>query len=272
VPFTPLHLGPALTFGILLRKRIHLPTFIIANVYIDLEPLIVIILNLNYPLHGYLHTFLIAGLTGIGLGILMYFMESYLRPLWRLFKLEDSEPHYGLRSYFTAGFLGSIIHVFFDSPLYGDIKPFYPYLQNPLYDLILDSGCYKATVATVFYITLLLSVYGFGLYLNHVKGGLITVIYASLIYIYISYSLIIFFIIPVSYIVAYICVKKRASNVLRYLWIITTALIIVMFSTMILLQLTFKILCLKLLDIMSGIVTTFVVVHLHVLALKSLKI
>jgi len=48
MPFTPFHLGPALTIGLPLRRFIHAPTFIVANVIVDVEPFLVMVLGLNY--------------------------------------------------------------------------------------------------------------------------------------------------------------------------------------------------------------------------------
>jgi hypothetical protein len=64
MPFIPFHLGPAMFFGMLLRKRMHMPTFIIANVILDVEPLLTVIFGLKYPLHGYFHTFIMGFFTG----------------------------------------------------------------------------------------------------------------------------------------------------------------------------------------------------------------
>ena len=58
MPFTPFHLGPALGLGLPLRRYMHVPTFIVASVILDVEPFLVLQFGLNYPLHGYLHTFL----------------------------------------------------------------------------------------------------------------------------------------------------------------------------------------------------------------------
>ena len=66
--FTPFHLGPALGLGLPLRRYLHVPTFLAASVVVDVEPLLVLVLGLDYPLHGYLHTFLFASLTGLLLG------------------------------------------------------------------------------------------------------------------------------------------------------------------------------------------------------------
>jgi len=37
MPFTLYHLGPALLLGLLFRRRLDLPTFLVANVVVDLE-------------------------------------------------------------------------------------------------------------------------------------------------------------------------------------------------------------------------------------------
>jgi len=58
MPFTPFHLGPGLLFGLLLLGYIDFPTFLVASVIVDVEPFLVLTLNLNYPLHGFLHSFL----------------------------------------------------------------------------------------------------------------------------------------------------------------------------------------------------------------------
>ena len=132
-PLTPLHIGPAATIGLPLRHRIHFPTFIVANIAPDLEPLTVLILGLRYPIHGYLHTFLAAAIAGAALGLIMWGMKRWFRSLYRLLYLEPPNYGGGPASYIVAGAVGWGIHVLLDSPLYPDIRPLYPYLPNPLY-------------------------------------------------------------------------------------------------------------------------------------------
>ena len=90
IPFTPFHFGPALGLGLPLRKYMHVPTFIVANVIVDIEPFLVLFLGLRYPLHGYLHTFGLAFFVGLALGYAMFLLERVLRPLYRMFLLEPS--------------------------------------------------------------------------------------------------------------------------------------------------------------------------------------
>lgn len=133
MPLTPFHFGPALALVIPLRRRIHAPTLLVASVAVDLEPLLVILLNLNYPLHGFLHTFLLALPTGLALGVVMYYLEPMFAPLNKLLFLEPEEG-VGFRSFLLAGALGTVSHVLLDAPLYDDIKPLYPLTVNPFYN------------------------------------------------------------------------------------------------------------------------------------------
>ena len=132
MPFTPFHFGPALCLGIPLRKHIHAPTFILANVILDIEPLLVLAIGLNYPLHGYLHTFIAAVGVGVAFGFTMFFLERTMHPLYKTLLLEP-EASFKKSQFIIAGVLGTMLHVLFDAPLYLEIKPFYPLTVNPLY-------------------------------------------------------------------------------------------------------------------------------------------
>jgi hypothetical protein len=141
MPFTPFHLGPALGFGLPLRNYMHLPTFILANVILDVEPFLVLFFGLNYPLHGYLHTFLLAFFVGLALGYVMFLLERIFHPLYRIFLLE-SRNKLSLKSFFAAGVSGTMLHALLDSPLYGEMQPFFPLTINPLYNPALSLEIY----------------------------------------------------------------------------------------------------------------------------------
>jgi hypothetical protein len=131
MPFTPLHLGPALAIGLPLRRYLHAPTFIVANVILDVEPFLVLVLGLNYPLHGYLHTVLLALAVGLLLGAVMFRLEAPLQPLYQKIQLEASRP-LKLQSFLLAGVLGTLLHVVLDAFLYAEMEPFFPWAANPL--------------------------------------------------------------------------------------------------------------------------------------------
>ncbi len=145
MPFTPFHFGPALGFGLPLRKYLHVPTFLVANVIVDIEPLLVLVLGLNYPLHGYLHTFVFASLTGLALGYVMFSIDRFLFPTYKVFRLV-SEVNQNIRTFMVTGVLGALFHVLLDSPLYRDIKPLYPFAHNPFYNPTLTSDVYTFCV------------------------------------------------------------------------------------------------------------------------------
>lgn len=132
MPFTPLHLGPALILGYALRKKIHWPTFIIANIIVDIEGFLLItgLLRIKgYPLHGYLHTFLASVIAGSILGYIMFHADKFLENLFKQLYLVDSRRE--LWRYILAGISGWTLHVLLDAPLYYDIKPLYPLKINP---------------------------------------------------------------------------------------------------------------------------------------------
>lgn len=159
MPFTPFHFGPGLGFSLPFRKHLHAPTFILANVIVDLEPFLALFFGLRYPLHGYLHTFLLAIPMGLIFGCIMYLLERFLRPLYKMLLLEEDDS-LGLRSFIFAGALGTGLHVLLDAPLYEDIKPLYPIAANPFYYPSLTPEIYSLCVwmgvfGIIYYLTLL---------------------------------------------------------------------------------------------------------------------
>ncbi len=89
MPFTPYHLGPALFLGLIFLSFIDFPTFLVASVIVDVEPFLVLILNLNYPLHGFFHSFLGGTLVAVPLALMMNRIRGRLSPLLSAFRLEQ---------------------------------------------------------------------------------------------------------------------------------------------------------------------------------------
>ncbi len=146
MPFTPFHFGPSATIAIPLHKQIDVFVFVMANVIIDIEPLLVMTSSLHYPLHGYAHTFTGAIALGAIWGITAWIFHAPIKTIIQdIFKF----PFQPSRSkMIISGVLGTCFHVLLDSPLYPDIKPFYPITANPLYDLLGHSTMY--TLCTLF--------------------------------------------------------------------------------------------------------------------------
>ena len=128
MPLTPFHLGPALFLGLVLLRYLDFPTFLIANVIVDVEPLTVLLLDLNCPLHGFLHSFLGGTLMAIALTVAMARVRERLNYILSTLKIEQETT---ARKILAASLLGIYIHILLDSRMHPDIRPFYPLDINP---------------------------------------------------------------------------------------------------------------------------------------------
>lgn len=134
MPITPLHFGPHATVALPLHRYIDVPAFIAANVIVDIEPMLVMVFDLNYPLHGYCHTLLIGGLLGALLGCAAYPFRSLIGQWMSRARLPYST---NLRKMALSGMLGAWLHVLFDAVIYSEIKPFYPLSRaNPFLGIV----------------------------------------------------------------------------------------------------------------------------------------
>ena len=144
MPFTPFHFGPHACVSLPLYRHLDIPIFIGVNVAIDVEPLIAVTYNLDYPLHGYCHTLLIGGLVGLVFATAAYpfrrligrMMASLLLPYTTTWKKMA-----------VSGVLGAWLHVLFDSILCPEIRPFYPLNGNPFYRVLSPSTVYLICTA-----------------------------------------------------------------------------------------------------------------------------
>jgi hypothetical protein len=139
MPFTPFHFGPHACVGLPLNRYLDVPVFLAANVVVDIEPLLVLTYRFDYPVHGYCHTLLIGGLLGLLLAVVAYPLRHGIGKAMSLFRLRYS-PSFSKMA--VAGVLGVWLHVLFDTPLYRDIKPFFPLAANPLYGIVTPVAVY----------------------------------------------------------------------------------------------------------------------------------
>lgn len=140
MPFTPFHLGPALFFGLLLFRYINFPTFLIANIIVDIEPFLILLLGLNYPLHGFFHSFLGGSIIAVLFSFAMIKVNEREPKLMAFFGLGQN---ISSKTIWLASFSGIYLHIVFDSFLYTDIKPLYPFSYNPFYALLLPYDVYS---------------------------------------------------------------------------------------------------------------------------------
>ena len=133
MPFTPLHLGPALLVALIMYPLLDIPTFLLASVIIDFEPLIILIIGLPQPLHGQYHSLTLGIVPALFVGIIMYFVKSFTNPLMVRFKLPQTSR---IRVYLLSAFTGVWLHVITDALMYQDINLAYPLSGNPLLGIL----------------------------------------------------------------------------------------------------------------------------------------
>lgn len=139
MPFTPYHLGPSSWIGLILFKTFDFPTLFISSVIIDIEPLCVLLFNLDYPLHGFFHSFLGGSTLAILTAISLYFLKDFIQQIMSMLKLKQDS---SFKKILWTSFFGVYFHIVLDAPLYADIKPFYPFQNNPLYGLFSSQHVY----------------------------------------------------------------------------------------------------------------------------------
>lgn len=130
MPFTPLHFGLHGLVGLIFFRYLCLPTFLLSNVVIDIQPLLVLLGVINTPLHGISHTFLGSTVLGTVLGLISVPLLPFYKSQFE--KLSFPYNPSGL-SVIVSAVLGSWFHVITDMPIYDDMHPFYPSDYNPVY-------------------------------------------------------------------------------------------------------------------------------------------
>ncbi len=138
MPLTPFHLGPALFFGLMFFRYLNLPAFLIANVIVDIEPFLVILFRLDYPLHGFFHSFLGGSLIAFMLYLAMVRMYPRVIGVMDYFRVGQEMSR---RKILLSCLFGVYLHIILDSVLYTDIMPFFPFDVNPFFGIFgLASG------------------------------------------------------------------------------------------------------------------------------------
>jgi len=123
MPFTPYHFGPSGFFGLTFRRWIDVPVFVLANVVVDIEVLVVSLFNLGWPRHRYCHTFLIGAAVGAFWGVAAYPLRHLFKKVMQLFRIPYKDD---LRKTVLSGVLGVWLHVLIDASYHFDIEMFWP--------------------------------------------------------------------------------------------------------------------------------------------------
>lgn len=151
MPFTPFHCGPGLAIKSIFPKWFSLIIFTGVQILIDIESLYNLI-NQTRPVHGFFHSYIGATLVALVGGGIAYFI---FRPVFRLWNIIHRRgvrsrlhvnPLISLKSAMFSALIAAYTHVFLDSIMHSDVKPFYPmtdanFMHNVLGDLLLYLLC-----------------------------------------------------------------------------------------------------------------------------------
>jgi len=133
MPFTPYHFGPSGFVGLIFRKWIDIPVFVLANVIVDVEVLVILLFGLGYPRHRYCHTLLIGAAVGTFWGVAAYPLRHFFKRIMRLFHLPYET---GLAKMIISGILGVWLHVVIDGTYHYDVKMLWPNRTVSLWRMI----------------------------------------------------------------------------------------------------------------------------------------
>jgi len=143
MPVTPYHFGPSGFFGLLFRKWVDIPVFVLANVVVDVEVLVIWLFDLGRPMHRYFHTLLVGAAVGAAWGLAAYPLRHFFKGLMQIFRL-PYQTHFG--KMVLSGILGVWCHVIIDAIYHWDVRMLWPNKATPLYGLISEQQVETACV------------------------------------------------------------------------------------------------------------------------------
>lgn len=137
-----------------------MPALLVASVVVDFEPLFILILGLDEPLHGFFHTFLGGTIAAVLTAAVIYFFQDQINRVMKVFRLAQKG---SLKKIVWTSVFGAYLHVVLDAFLYPDMSPFYPFGGNPLFGLFSALEVYTFCTVLLFLGTLIYLVWIAGL-------------------------------------------------------------------------------------------------------------
>jgi len=133
MPFTPYHFGPSGFIGLVFRRWLDIPVFVLANVVVDIEVLVVMLFNLGWPRHRYCHTFLIGAAVGALWGLAAWPLRNLFKKLMKLLHIPYKT---SLLKMVISGILGLWLHILIDGAYHFDVKILWPNETISLWKMI----------------------------------------------------------------------------------------------------------------------------------------
>lgn len=132
MPFTPFHFGPGLLLKAALPNHFSLSVFALANVAMDVEPLLHMLRG-DAVLHGVTHTLPGAAVIGIATALLG---RKLIPPLWnwvgRVRQVATNSVRITAVQAWLGALSGTFSHCLLDAVMHADMSPFAPFsAANP---------------------------------------------------------------------------------------------------------------------------------------------
>ncbi len=138
MPYPPYHLGASGFFGLLFRRWLDVPVFVLANVIVDLDVLADHAFAPGWPVHQFLHfhTLMIGAGVGIAWGLTVYFIRPVRRFFQWAMKLLGMPYKATAVKAAVSGLVGVWLHVFIDNLYHYDVQLVWPSRAKPLLRLL----------------------------------------------------------------------------------------------------------------------------------------
>jgi membrane-bound metal-dependent hydrolase YbcI (DUF457 family) len=132
MPFTPYHFGPNGFVGLVFKKWLDLPVFILVNIIIDFE----VLFNTGRFPHRvwHFHTLLVGGIVGAVFGLSLFPFRNIFRKIMNFLRLDYKPTALKMA---VSGLLGAWFHVIIDGIYHWDVQMFWPNRNyHPLWNLL----------------------------------------------------------------------------------------------------------------------------------------
>ncbi len=129
MPFTPYHFGPSAFFGLVFRKWIDVPVFLLANIVVDIE----VLFFAKGPHHRYFHTLLIGAAAGVVWGLTAYPLRGLFKKIMQIIRIPYQTT---LPKMIISGIFGIWLHTIIDAVCTWDVRLLWPSRATPLFWLL----------------------------------------------------------------------------------------------------------------------------------------
>lgn len=142
MPCTLYHFGPSGFVGLIFKKYLDIPVFVLANVIVDIE----VLFADKWPIHQYwrFHTLLVGAVVGTTLAIAAYPLRKPLKKIMQKIRLPYKT---GFWKMIISGILGVWLHVLIDGIYHWDVLVFWPSRIRLLYNLLTQNQVKAVCIA-----------------------------------------------------------------------------------------------------------------------------